>query len=223
VKYRGLECESLFNRQHLWLVWSFAMQEYLPWIIGGGILVVVALWIISIYNGLVGSRNLYKNAFSQIDVQLKRRNDLIPNLVETVKGYMAHEKDTLEAVINARNQAYNAGNAAAANPGDAKTMGDLNKAEGQLGGALSKLMALTEAYPDLKANQNMMNLQEELSATENRVGFARQAYNDSATKYNTSAQVFPNVVVAKIFGFNQANMFEIENPAEREAPKVKFS
>lgn len=191
------------------------------------IIVVVAVvlllifWMVSVYNALVVARNRYQNSFAQIDVQLKRRYDLIPNLVETVKGYMAHERETLEAVINARNSAFSAGQKAAAKPGDPSAMRELNRAEGELGGALGRLFALSEAYPDLKANQNMLNLQEELTSTENKIGFARQAFNDSVTAYNNQRQVFPAVMVAGMFGFTQADLLEIE-PSHREAPKVSF-
>jgi LemA protein len=189
--------------------------------IGGAVLLLI-FWLIAVYNGLVVGRNQYKNAYAQIDVQLKRRYDLIPNLVECVKGYMAHERETLEAVIQARNSAFNAGQKAASNPGDPQAMGDLNKAEGQLGGALGRLLALSEAYPDLKANQNMIALQEELTSTENKVGFSRQAYNDAVLAFNNQRGVFPAVMVAGMFGFTEAKMFEIESPAEREAPRVSF-
>ena len=187
------------------------------------IAILLALFAIGIYNKLVALRNRYKNAFAQIDVQLKRRYDLIPNLVEVAKGYMKHEKETLEAVIQARNQAASAGEKAAANPGDPTAMKSLGQAEGTLTGALGRLFALTEAYPDLKANENMMSLQEELTSTENKVSFARQAYNDAVTRYNTSREVFPAVVFAGALGFQEANLFEIEEPQEREAPKVAFS
>ena len=156
------------------------------------------------------------------DVQLKRRYDLIPNLVETAKGYMKHERETLEAVISARNQAYNAGKEAAAHPGDPTAMHALGQAESSLGGALSRLMVVAEAYPDLKANQNMANLQEELSSTENKVAFARQAFNDAVTRYNTYREQFPAVAIAGTFGFQEAELFEIADVAEREAPQVKF-
>ncbi|MBN1688425.1 MAG: LemA family protein [Candidatus Omnitrophica bacterium] len=181
------------------------------------------LMIIGIYNGLVTLRNRYKNAFAQIDVQLKRRYDLIPNLVETAKGYLKHERETLEAVIQARNQAVNAANKAAQTPGDPSAMRGLKGAETGLAGALGRLFALSEAYPDLKANQNMMSLQEELASTENRIAFARQAFNDSVMVYNTTREKFPNVIFAGMFGFNQAELFEIEGGKERETPNVKFS
>jgi LemA protein len=186
-----------------------------------GIVLLLVFWIIAIYNGLVVSRNRFKNAFAQIDVQLKRRYDLIPNLVEAVKGYMAHEKDTLEGVIKARNSAFAAAQKAAADPGNAGAMKELNQAEGQLGSVLGRLFALSEAYPDLKANQNMMALQEELTSTENKIGFARQAFNDIATAYNNKRQVFPAVMVANMMGFTPAELLQIEEAA-REAPKVSF-
>ena len=190
-------------------------------LIAGGVLFVAALWLVSIYNGLTISRNQFKNAFAQIDVQLKRRYDLIPNLVESVKGYMAHESGTLEAVIKARNSAFSAGQSAAANPGDPSAMKELGRAEGELGGALGRLIALSESYPDLKANTNMLALQEELTATENKVGFARQAFNDAVTAYNNARGVFPAVMFAGMFGFTDAQLLEIESAA-REAPKVSF-
>ena len=182
----------------------------------------LALWITGIYNVLVGLRNRFKNAFAQIDVQLKRRYDLIPNLVETARGYMKHESATLEAVIKARNIAAAAASAVAANPADANAMKGLLSAEAGLGGALSRLMVVSEAYPDLKANQNMMQLTEELTSTENKVGFARQAYNDAVMAYNTAREIFPNVIFAGMFGFVPAELFKIEDPAERNAPKVSF-
>jgi LemA protein len=197
-----------------------------PWIILIVIAVVVLIAIVVIvgmYNKLVTLRNRYKNAYSQIDVQLKRRYDLIPNLVETAKGYMKHERETLEAVIKARNIAQAAGQKAAQNPGDPQAMAALGSAEGQLTGVLGRLFAVSEAYPDLKANQNMMALQEELTSTENKVAFARQAYNDSVMYYNTQREVFPTVVVANMFNFQAASPFEIEQAEQREAPKVSFS
>ncbi len=191
-------------------------------IVIGGLVLLFILWMVSVYNGLVVSRNQYKNAFAQIDVQLKRRYDLIPNLVESVKGYMAHEAGTLEAVIKARNSAFSAGQKAAANPGDPTAMKELGRAEGELGGALGRLFALSEAYPDLKANTNMLQLQEELTSTENKIGFARQAFNDSVTAYNNKRAVFPSVIFAGMFGFTEAQLLEIE-VSHREAPKVSFT
>lgn len=184
--------------------------------------VILVVMMISIYNKLVQLRNRYQNGFSQIDVQLKRRYDLIPNLVEIAKGYMAHERETLEAVIAARNTAMSAEKAAAANPGDPSAIRGLAGAESQLGGALSRLMMVAEAYPDLKANQNMMSLQEELSTTENKVAFSRQGFNDSVMRYNTTREVFPAVIFAGMFGFQPAELFEISNEKERDAPQVKF-
>jgi LemA protein len=187
-----------------------------------GLVALVGIYAMGVYNGLVKLRNMFRNAFSQIDVQLKRRHDLIPNLVETAKGYMAHESGTLEAVIAARNGAESARQAAAANPGDAAALQKLGAAEGGLGSVLGRLFALSEAYPDLKANQNMMQLSEELTTTENKVAFSRQAYNDSVLAYNNKREVFPNNIFAGMFGFAEAALFEIESPAEREAPKVQF-
>jgi len=188
-------------------------------VLGVGLVLVFAL--VGIYNGLVVARNRFKNAFAQIDVQLKRRYDLIPNLIEAVKGYMAHERETLDAVIKARQGAMAAEQNVAANPADPAAMKELSRAEGQLDGTLGRLFALSEAYPDLKANQNMLALQEELTATENKVGFARQAFNDSVMAYNNQRQVFPSVMVAGMFGFTQAALLEAEKE-EREAPKVSF-
>jgi LemA protein len=185
-------------------------------------IVIVFLWVISVYNDLVTKRNRYKNAFAQIDVQLKRRYDLIPNIVETVKGYLKHERETLEAVINARNQAHGASNNAAADPSNAKAIQTLNHAEGELTNALNKLMVVVEQYPDLKANQNMLSLQEELTSTENKVSFARQAYNDSVTNYNTKCEIFPANLIASTFNFQQSALFEVESISERNAPKVSF-
>ena len=190
-------------------------------IAGGVVLLLLIFWLIAVYNGLVVSRNRYQNAFAQIDVQLKRRYDLIPNLVECVKGYMSHERETLEAVIKARNSAFAAAQKAAGNPGDPRIMTELNQAEAQLGGALGRLMAVAEAYPDLKANQNMMSLQEELTSTENKIGFARQAFNDAVTAYNNQRQVFPTVLAAGLLGFGPASLLEAE-AGQREAPKVSF-
>jgi len=180
------------------------------------------LWIVSVYNGLITHRNRYKNAFAQIDVQLKRRYDLIPNLVETAKGYMKHEKETLEAVINARNAAFGASNKAAADPTDGQCIKQLGRAEGELTGALGRLMVVVEQYPDLKANQNMLALQEELTSTENKVAFSRQSYNDAVMTYNNAREVFPSNMIAGMFNFSEASLFEVENPSERVAPKVAF-
>ncbi len=187
------------------------------------IVVVLGLWVAGIYNSLVTLRNRFKNAFAQIDVQLKRRYDLIPNLVETAKGYLKHERETLEAVIKARNIAATAAQTAAANPADANAMRGLLSAETGLAGALSRLMVVSEAYPDLKANQNMMQLTEELTSTENKIAFARQAYNDSVMVYNTTRETFPNVIFAGMFGFLPAELFKIDDPTERNAPKVSFT
>ena len=187
-----------------------------------GILVIALAWTVGIYNSLVALRNRFKNAFAQIDVQLKRRYDLIPNLVETAKGYLKHERETLEAVTQARNIAYAASQAAAANPADAGAMKGLLSAEGGLAGALGRLMVVAEQYPDLKANQNMMQLSEELTSTENKVAFARQAYNDAVMAYNTSRETFPNSLVAGFGGFQPAELFQIADAAERAAPKVQF-
>jgi LemA protein len=191
------------------------------WIIVA-IVVLIVFFFVSIYNRLVSGRNAYKNAFAQIDVQLTRRYDLIPNLVETAKGYMKHERETLEAVIAARNAALNGLKSAAANPGNPGAVQQLAGAENALTGALGRLFAVAEAYPDLKANQNMMQLSEELTATENKVAFARQAYNDSVMSYNNSREVFPNSIVANTFAFQPAQLLEIEAPEKRAAPQVKF-
>ncbi len=195
--------------------------------IGGWIVlaVVVALaaWVIAIYNGLVTLRNRFKNAFAQIDVQLKRRYDLIPNLVEAAKGYLQHERQTLEAVIAARGAAVSAAQRAAAAPGDPAAMSGLAQAEGVLGGALGRLLAVFEAYPDLKANQNVLQVQEELTSTENKVAFARQGYNDAVMTYNTKRESFPDNIVAGLFAFKEAMLLEAtESKEERQAPKVKF-
>ncbi|MBM4370715.1 MAG: LemA family protein [Deltaproteobacteria bacterium] len=187
------------------------------------VLVALALLLGSMYNRLVTLRNRFKNAFAQIDVQLKRRYDLIPNLVETAKGYLKHERETLEAVINARNTAVDASQKAAGNPGDPAAMQGLMAAEGALSGTLGRLFALAEAYPDLKANQNMMAIQEELTSTENRIAFARQAFNDAVTAYNTGREVFPSNVIAGMFNFGPAELLQAtESPEERKAPKVQF-
>jgi LemA protein len=188
------------------------------------LVVLAALLVVGTYNGLVARRNRYKNAYAQIDVQLKRRYDLIPNLVETVKGYMKHESGTLEAVIKARNAAYGAAQTAASHPGDPNALRTLASAEGALAQGLSRIIALSESYPELKASSNMSELTEELTSTENRVAFARQAYNDAATEYNTTREAFPAVMFAESLGFTSAGMLEsIEAPEERLAPKVSFT
>ena len=192
------------------------------WIVFG-VLIAIAFFFVSIYNRLVGGRNAYKNAFAQIDVQLTRRHDLIPNLVETAKGYIKHERETLEAVIAARNSAVSGLKRAAANPGDPASVQQLAGAEAQLNGALSRLFAVAEAYPDLKANQNMMQLSEELTSTENKVAFARQAFNDAVMNYNNQREMFPNSVVAGMFMFTPAQLLEIESPEKRAVPPVKFT
>ena len=189
------------------------------------ILVVLGLWAMGIYNGLVTARNAFKNAFAQIDVQLQRRFDLIPNLVEVARKYMAHERETLEAVIAARSAAQSGLSAAKANPGDPAAMAQLAAVQGQLNAGLGRLLAVAEAYPDLKANQNMMQLTEELTSTENKVAFARQAFNDSVMAYNNKREVFPNSIFAGMFGFAPATLLEIpaDKQAEvRAAPKVQF-
>ena len=192
------------------------------WIFVAAVAVLAAL-AVGIYNRLVSLRNRYKNAFAQIDVQLKRRYDLIPNLVESVKGYLQHERGTLEAVVQARGNAVSAAQRAAAAPGDAGAMQGLAQAEGALGGALGRLLAVFEAYPDLKANQSIMVLQEELSSTENKIAFARQAYNDSVMQYNTRRESFPDNVFAGMFGFGAAELLQAtESAGERSAPKVSF-
>lgn len=192
------------------------------WIILG-VVVLIIFFFVSIYNRLVGGRNGYKNAFAQIDVQLTRRHDLIPNLVETAKGYMKHERETLEAVITARNAAVSGLKGAAANPGDPAAVQQLAGAENALSGALGRLFALAEAYPDLKANQNMMQLSEELTSTENKVAFARQAFNDAVMNYNNTREMFPNTIVAGMFAFWPAQLLEIESPEKRAVPKVSFT
>ncbi len=186
----------------------------LVWIIPLGVVVLLALWAMGSYNGLVRRRNETKNSWSQIDVQLKRRYELIPNLVETAKGYMKHESQTLEAVVKARQTCVDLKNAG--------NIGELVKAEGVLAGSLRQLFAVAEAYPDLKANQNMLQVQEELTSTENRVGFARQAYNDSVMRYNNAVEQFPGTIIAGMGGFKQAEFFEVEAPEERKAVKVQF-
>ncbi len=198
----------------------------MEWILIGVALVLglgLLLWLVGMYNRLVSLRNRFKNAFAQIDVQLERRYDLIPNLVEVAKGYMKHERETLEAVIGARNQALGAVKAAAANPGDMGAMKGLIGAEGALTGAMGRLFAVMEAYPDLKANQNMLQLTEELTTTENKVSFARQAFNDAVMHYNTARETFPSNLIAGSFNFAEAQLFEISDERARQAPKVSFS
>jgi LemA protein len=194
-----------------------------------GILSIVALvvvgvlfWLAGAYNNLVALRNRFKTAFSQIDVQLKRRHDLIPNLIETAKGYLSHEKGTLEAVTQARNAAVSAVRTAAANPGDASAMASLAAAESQLNGVLGRLFAVAEAYPDLKANQNMIALQQELTATENQIASARQIFNNTVMNYNTTRESFPTNLVANALGFAPAQLFELEVEKERQVPQVSF-
>jgi LemA protein len=188
------------------------------------IVVALVVWAITIYNGLVALRNRFKNAFSQIDVQLKRRYDLIPNLVESVKGYLQHERQTLEAVVQARGNAVTAAQRAAAAPGDPAAMQGLAQAEGALGGALGRLLAVFESYPDLKANQNVLALQEELTSTENKIAFSRQAYNDSVMQYNTKRESFPDNIFAGMFGFTAAELLAAtESAEERQVPRVKLT
>ncbi len=187
------------------------------------IVLVPLLFVVGIYNRLVTLRNRFKNAFAQIDVQLKRRYDLIPNLVETAKGYMAHERGTLEAVTTARNAAAAAISHAAANPGDPAAIKNLIGADAALTGSLGRLFAVAEAYPDLKANATMSQLMEELTSTENKVSFSRQGYNDSVMTYNTARETFPANIVAGMMNFTAAELFQVDNPAERQAPKVSFS
>jgi LemA protein len=194
----------------------------IPLIVVAAAVFFVLMWVVGAYNRLVALRNRFKNAFAQIDVQLKRRYDLIPNLVETAKGYIKHERGTLEAVVAARNAASAANTRAAQNPGDAAAMKELSGAETALTGTLGRLFALAEAYPDLKANTTMMALMEELTSTENKVAFARQAYNDSVMSYNTQRETFPTNLIAGPFNFGPAELFEIEKPQEKEAPKVSF-
>ena len=188
-----------------------------------GVIVAIVLWAIGIYNRLINERNRVRNAFAQIDVQLQRRYDLIPNLVEAVKGYMKHERETLEAVIKARNAAASALDAAKADPANAQAIKELGASEGALGAVLGRLFALSEAYPDLKANENMLSFQEELTTTENKVSFARQAFNDAVLQYNNSAENFPNNIIANFFSFELASFLEIESEEAREAPEVSFT
>ena len=189
----------------------------------GGVAVILLLMIVSIYNKLVVGRNRVKNGFAQIDVQLTRRHDLIPNLIETAKGYMKHERETLEAVTEARNHAAAASKAVAGDPTNGSAMKSLMGAEGALSGMLGKLNVTMEAYPDLKASQNMMQVQEELTSTENKIAFSRQAYNDSVMHFNVQRESFPDSIIAGMFNFNEAQMFEIEDDKVREVPKVDFS
>ncbi len=190
----------------------------------GVVLLVIVIAVVGVFNKLVTLKNRFQNAFAQIEVQLKRRYDLIPNLVETVKGYMAHERETLEAVVQARNQAVSGLQAAASDPGDPNAIQELSRAEGVLGGAMGRLLALSEAYPDLKASENMKQLTEELTSTENRVSFARQAFNDAVTAYNIYKQGFPPVMFVGVFGHTQdATLLEFDSQAIAEAPKVSFS
>ena len=188
-----------------------------------GVIVAIVLWAIGIYNRLINERNRVRNAFAQIDVQLTRRHDLIPNLVEAVKGYMKHERETLEAVIKARNVAVSALDAAKADPSNARAIQELGASEGALGSILGRLFALSEAYPDLKANENMMQFQEELASTENKVAFSRQAFNDAVLGYNNTAENFPNNIIANTFDFELASFLEIEAEEVREAPEVSFT
>jgi LemA protein len=187
------------------------------------IIAAIVFWAISIYNRLVNERNRVRNAFAQIDVQLTRRHDLIPNLVEAVKGYMKHERETLEGVIKARNAAVSALDAAKADPANARAIQELGASEGALGAVLGRLFALSEAYPDLKANQNMMQFQEELSSTENKVAFSRQAFNDAVMGYNNTVENFPNNIIANTFKFELASFLEIESEEKREVPEVSFT
>ena len=187
------------------------------------VIVILVLMVAGMYNGLVKLRNLFKNAFAQIDVQLKRRYDLIPNLVETAKGYLKHERETLESVTKARNTALSAVEAVSANPSNASAMSDLVGAEALLGGAMGKLMVSDEAYPDLKANSNMISLQEELAATEDKIAISRQAFNQAVTDYNIKRETFPTMIIAGMFGFTPAELFEVAGPEEREVVKVSFN
>ena len=186
------------------------------------LLVIPVFLVIGMYNGLVRLRNRYKNAFAQIDVQLKRRHDLIPNLVETAKSFMKHEKETLEAVIEARNAAHDARQLAKSNPGEAASMEKLAAAESGLGGVMGRLFAVAEGYPELRSNQNMLQLQEELTSTESKVAFARQAYNDAVMNFNTKIESFPSNIIAGMFQFVPASLFEVGDDAEREPVKVEF-
>ena len=199
-----------------------AETSFPAWGIVLAVAAVLAVWAVGVFNGLTRKRNGYRNAFAQIDVQLKRRYDLVPNLVETVKGYAKHERETLEAVVKARNVAAAAAEAAAKAAGDPDAMARLAQSEAALGGALSRLLVTVERYPDLKASQNFLELQEELASTENKVAFARQAYNDAVTEFNNARAVFPAVLLAGAFGFPEARLLEVESAEVREAPKVSF-
>ena len=187
-----------------------------------GVVIVIVIWVVTAYNGLVALRNRFRNAYAQIDVQLRRRYDLIPNFVESVKGYLQHERETLDAVVQARGNAVSAAQRAAAAPGEPAVMQGLAQAEGALGGALGRLLAVFESYPDLKANQSVAALQEELSSTENKVAFARQAYNDAVMTYNTKIETFPSNLVAGNFGFKPEPFFQVQDEKERQSPQVKF-
>ncbi len=196
----------------------------IPLIVLVVIIAAVAFYLVGIYNTLISLRNLYMNAYTQIDIQLKRRYDLIPNLVESAKGYLAHERGTMEEVIRARNTAFDASKIAAASPGNAAAMAGLAQAEGSLAGVLSRLLAVVESYPDLKANKTISDLMEELTSTENKISFARQAYNDAVTEYNISREQFPNNVISSTFDFKAASLLEaVEKAEERQAPKVSFT
>ncbi|EAR08736.1 hypothetical protein MED297_14510 [Reinekea sp. MED297] len=197
-------------------------MEFVGPIITWGVPILLIVFLIAIYNKLVALRNRFKNAFAQIDVQLQRRHDLIPNLVETAKAYLKHEKETLENVIAARNQAVSAQKAASADPTDGNLINKLSQAEGMLTGALGRLFAVSEAYPDLKGDATMRDLMESLESTENKVAFSRQAYNDAVMNYQTYKESFPNNIVANVASFKDAAMFEIENPEAKQAPKVSF-
>jgi LemA protein len=206
--------QGVFNKQQI------KKNMWITIIVLVVVAVLIAFWLMGMYNGLVKSRNRYKNAFSQIDVQLKRRYDLIPNLVETAKSYMKHESETLEAVIRARNSANDARKSVS--PDDSVSMGALAAAETSLGSSMGSFIGLSESYPDLKSNQNMMQLTEELTTTENKVGFSRQSYNDSVTMYNNKCETFPSSIFAGMFNFNQAVLFEVADDKERESVKVSF-
>lgn len=199
------------------------MGMLIPLIVIAVIVLIIGFWFVGGYNGLVTLRNRYKNAFAQIDVQLKRRYDLIPNLVETAKGYLKHERETLENVISARNAAASANVRAAQSPGDMAAMKDLSGAEAALTGTLTRLFAVAEAYPNLKADASMNRLMEELTSTENKVGFARQSFNDQVMEYNTMREKFPTNIIASMFNFAPAELFIVDRPEQKEAPKVSFA